>query len=339
MYKQYLVTGATGFLGRTLVRRLLWEGKRTKALVMKNDPLIRHLPAETEIAIGNVCDEKSLETFFSGADGSTCVIHCAGIVSVASHPDERVYPVNVGGSRHILRYCEDRRVGKLIYVSSSHAIPETAGCSAPSEKMVFSPDSIRGHYAKSKAIATALMMEAAEGGLNVSVVFPTGILGPGDLGEGSITSMLVSFLSGKLRLAVEGGYDFVDVRDAAAGIILCAEYGLPGKGYLLSGHYATLREILDIANRAAGTKHRTYYLPIRVARIAAPLYENLCLRTGRPLYFTPDAVEVLASENKFCRDAALTALGYSPRSLESSVRDTVRWLLLRPPTGPRNNSH
>ena len=86
-------------------------------------------------------------------------------------------------------------------------------------------------------------------------------------------------------------------------------------------------------------EHRTYYLPIRAAGIAAPLYENLCLRTGRPLYFTPDAVEVLASENKFCRDAALTALGYSPRSLESSVRDTVRWLLPRPPTGPRNNSH
>ena len=301
MFHRYLVTGASGFLGRTVLATLKEKDAEVRALVMENDPLAKDLPHWVSVVYGDVCDDASLERFFSGADGKTCVIHCAGIVSVASRPGDRIYRVNVGGTNNILRHCEKSGVGKLVYVSSVHAIPEKPKGTEITEDAVFSPDMVRGDYAKSKAIATALVFESASRGLNASVVFPSGIIGPGDLGKGSITNMLLSFLAGKLPLAVKGGYD-------------------------LSGQYATIRDILNAANDTLGWKRAVSFLPICFAKLIAPLYEKRSLRKKQTLYFTPYAVAVLDSNGRFSRRAAAAAFGYTPRSLQSSIRDTVLWL-------------
>ena len=124
MFTQYLVTGATGFLGRRVTAQLLNEGKKVGALVLKGDPLTAYLPGGVDVTFGDVCDDEAVGRFFSGADSRTCVIHCAGIVSVATHPGDRIYRVNVGGTETVLRHCEKNGIGKLVYVSSVHAIPE-----------------------------------------------------------------------------------------------------------------------------------------------------------------------------------------------------------------------
>ena len=326
MDEKFLITGATGFLGRTVIVELMKRKKNIRALVLQNDPLIENLPAGTGVVFGDVCDDLSLKHFFASADRDTCVIHCAGIVSVASHPGEGLYRVNVGGTNNILRYCEKHAVRKLIYVSSVHAIPEKPMGTFIDENVVLSPDKVRGDYAKSKAIATSLVFEAAARGLDASVVYPSGIIGPGDIGKGSITNLLISYLAGKMPFAVKGGYDFVDVRDVAAGIIACAEKGESGKGYILSGHYATIRDILKLAKAEAGTARDPLYLPICFAKMAAPLIEKRNLKRKQPLYFTPYSIAVLQSNGKFNRSAAEVCLGYAPRSLKSSIHDTVQWI-------------
>ena len=326
MNEKFLITGATGFLGRAVIVELMKQKKNITALVLKNDTLINHLPTGAEVVFGDVCDDQSLKHFFSNATRNTCVIHCAGIVSVASHPGERLYKVNIGGTNNIIRYCEKYKVRKLIYVSSVHAIPEKPITAVIDEDAVFSPDKVRGDYAKSKAIATSLAFEATARGLDVSVIYPSGIIGPDDIGKGSITNMLIYYLSGKLPFAVKGGYDFVDVRDVAAGIVTCAEKGESGKGYILSGNYATIRDILNLAKAESGIARDPLYLPICFAKIAAPFVEKRNLRKKQPLYFTPYSIAVLKSNGKFNRSAAEARLGYSPRSLKSSISDTVRWI-------------
>ena len=144
MFQKYLVTGATGFLGRAVVAQLLERKAEIHALVMENDPLARELPQEVLSVVGDVCDESSMNCFFSGADRQTCVIHCAGIVSVASHPGNRIYRVNVGGTNNILRLCAEYGVGKLVYVSSVHAVPEKPKGTEITEDAVFSPELVRG---------------------------------------------------------------------------------------------------------------------------------------------------------------------------------------------------
>ena len=326
MFRKYLVTGATGFLGRAVLNELQGKGAELSALVMGNDPLAGELPPGVRTVYGDVCDWSSLAAFFAGADDRTCVIHCAGLVSVASHPGDRLYRVNVGGTDNVLRHCERCGVGRLVYVSSVHAIPEKPKGTEITEEAVFSPEMVRGDYAKSKAIATSLVFAAAERGLKAGVVFPSGIIGPGDSGKGSITQMLLSFLAGKLPVAVKGGYDFVDVRDVTSGIAACAEQGEPGRGYILSGQYASVRDILEAAKKTLRIRRAVYYLPICFAKAVAPVYEKRSIRKRQPLYFTPYAVAVLDSNSLFSRRAAAAAFGYSPRSLQSSVRDTVLWL-------------
>ena len=327
MFDKYLVTGATGFLGRAVVEELVRRRAQVYALVLHNDPYIDLLPKEVHTDIGDVCDKSSLADFFAGADSRTCVIHCAGIVSVASRPGPRLYQVNVGGTWKVLRQCMEHGVGKMLYVSSVHAIPEKPKGCIITEDCEFSPGLVDGDYAKSKATATDLVFDAAERGLNASIVFPSGIIGPGDLQGGSFTSMAKSFLAGKLPLAVRGGYDFVDVRDVANGILACSESGEPGKGYILSGHYVTIRRMLQVIGTAAKRRYRPICLPLGLAKLAAPYYERRSLKDRKPLFFTPHSVSVLASNGQFSHAAATKCFAYQPRPTEETLLDMTAWLL------------
>ena len=327
MFDKYLVTGATGFLGRAVAEELVRRKAQVHALVLHDDPYTDLLPKEVRTVIGDVCDKSSLSDFFADADSRTCVIHCAGIVSVASRPGPRLYQVNVGGTWKVLRQCMEHNVGKMVYVSSVHAIPEKSKGCIISEDCEFSPGLVDGDYAKSKAAATELVFDAAERGLNASIVFPSGIIGPGDLQGGSFTSMAKSFLSGKLPFAVRGGYDFVDVRDVARGILACSESGEPGKGYILSGCYVTIRRMLQLVGKAAKLKYRSICLPLGLARLAAPYYERRSLRERKPLFFTPYSVSVLASNGQFSHAAASERFAYQPRPIEETLGDMTAWLL------------
>lgn len=327
MFDKYLVTGATGFLGRVVAEELVRRKAQVHALVLHDDPYTDLLPKEVRTVIGDVCDKSSLSNFFADADSRTCVIHCAGIVSVASRPGPRLYQVNVGGTWKVLRQCMEHDVGKMVYVSSVHAIPEKPKGCIITEDCEFSPGLVDGDYAKSKAAATELVFDAAERGLNASIVFPSGIIGPGDLQGGSFTSMAKSFLSGKLPFAVRGGYDFVDVRDVARGILACSESGEPGKGYILSGCYVTIRRMLQLVGKAAKLKYRSICLPLGLARLAAPYYERRSLRERKPLFFTPYSVSVLASNGQFSHAAASERFAYQPRPIEETLGDMTAWLL------------
>ena len=329
MFDKYLVTGATGFLGRAVAEELVRRRAQVHALVLHNDPYINLLPKEVHTVTGDVCVKSSLTDFFADADSRTCVIHCAGIVSVASRPGSKLYQINVGGTWKVLRQCMEHDVGKMVYVSSVHAIPEKSRGCIITEDCEFSPGLVDGDYAKSKATATELVFDAAERGLNASIVFPSGIIGPGDIQGGSFTSMAKSFLSGKLPFAVRGGYDFVDVRDVANGIFACSESGAPGKGYILSGHHVTIRRMLQVIGTAAKRWYRPICLPLGLAKLAAPYYERRSLKERKPLFFTPYSVAVLASNGQFSHAAASECFAYRPRPVEDTLRDMTAWLLER----------
>lgn len=326
MYNKYLITGASGFLGSAVIDKLVATSAKIYALTLPNDRLADKLPREVIRINGDVCDFSSLSEFFQISDESTCVIHCAGIVSVASRPDEKLYKVNVEGTKNILAGFESRGVAKLIYVSSVHAIPEQPKGILIKEICEFSPESVFGEYAKTKAMATQAVFEAIKRGLNASVVFPTGIIGPNDEAMGSITTMLSSYLAGKLPVAVKGGYDFVDVRDVADGIISCTEKGEKGEGYILSGHYVTIKELIDCVKSITGIKKKVTYFPMCVAKAVAPLYEKIAVRKKRKLFYTPYAVNVLSSNGLFSNEKARSALNYNSRPLSETLTDTVRWL-------------
>ena len=139
--------------------------------------------------------------------------------------------------------------------------------------------------------------------------------------------MAKSFLAGKLPLTVRGGYDFVDVRDVAKGILACSESGEPGKGYILSGHYITIRKMLQLVGKAAKLKYHPICLPLSLAKLAAPYYERRSLKDRKPLFFTPYSVAVLASNGQFSHAAASECFAYQPRPMEKTLWDMTVWLM------------
>lgn len=327
MYYRYAVTGATGFLGRTVISKLTSMGADVTALVLKGDPYEKYLPDGVSVVYGDVSEAASLVKFTEAVDHRTCLIHCAGIVSVASRPAAGLFSVNVDGTKNILDICIKRRIAKFVYVSSVHAIPHKPQGIEISEPEAVSPELVHGEYARSKAMATDLVIDAALKGLNASIVYPSGIIGPGDIAMGSMTSMLLSYIKGKLRFAVPGGYDFVDVRDVAHGIISCADHGENGQGYILSGQYITVMDMLNIVKEKYALKSRVHCLSEKIAGPLSSLYEKYCLKHDKPLFLTPYAVSVLNSNAQFQKYKAMTHLSYRPRPLRVSIEDTINWLL------------
>ena len=325
MYQTYLITGATGFLGRAVLQLLLAHSCRILALVMDKDPLAYTIPENVTVFCGDLTDKDTLRSFFAAGGDSFCVLHCAGIVSVASKPDEAIYRVNVQGTQNIIDLCCEFGAEKLVYVSSVHAIAEKPAPETITEPNCFSPEDILGDYGKSKAMATALVLKAAQSGLNASVVLPSGILGPGDLARGNMTRMLLAFCRGRLPLGVKGGYDFVDVRDVAVGVLACAERGKAGECYILSGHYTTIQDMFALTASQLDRKAPKLCVPATLASCAAPVFEKIAQLRGERPFFTPYAIAVLRSNGRFSNAKATAMLGYHARPLRETLQSMILW--------------
>ena len=327
MEPQYLITGAAGHLGSTIVRKLVQEGKAVRALIFPGDRSAEVLPEEVERVSGDVREKQSLGTFFNNPTGRPQIlIHCAGIVTIASAYNQSVYDVNVIGTQNILELSKENSISRMIYVSSVHAIPELPKGQTMAEITSFDPDKVFGLYSRTKAIATQLALNAAMDGLNLSVVHPSGICGPYDSGHGYLTQLLIDFYKGKLFAAVKGGYDFVDVRDVANGILNCVERGNSGECYILSNQYYSVPQLLELFHQVTGKKAVNRYLPLSFAKATAPLAERYYKHLNQPPLYTPYSLHVISANANFSHEKATRELGYTTRPMERTVADTVEWL-------------
>lgn len=326
MFTEFLLTGATGFLGNAIAWMLHEKGFRCTALIMPGDIYASKLPSDTELYYGDLLDMESLEGFFKSASKNTCFIHCAGIVSIASKPNPMIYKVNVKGTWNVLCLAAKHDIGKMIYVSSIHAIPEKVAGEVITEVDSFDAHLVKGEYSKSKAVASQMVLQAAQEGLNVCIVHPSGIIGPSDWRHGQITSTIISYCKGKLPAGVRGGNNFVDVRDVAGGILACAEKGLAGECYILSGHNTTVKTILEHVRKIINGR-RLIYLPLLIIKMIAPIYERNAVRRHETPFLTPYSAYALGANADYSHDKASKAFGYSPRMIEETIEDTVKWLI------------
>ncbi|MEG1557874.1 MAG: SDR family NAD(P)-dependent oxidoreductase [Oscillospiraceae bacterium] len=322
----YLVTGAAGHLGNTVVRKLLDSGKKVRALVLANDKAAELLPKEVDVFEGNVTDKDSLRAFFDVGGSEAIVIHCAGIVSIVSKFDQRVYNVNVNGTKNIVELCLENKVKKLVHVSSVHAIPEQAPGQVMTEISDFDPEKVVGLYAKTKAEATAYVLAACDRGLNASVVHPSGISGPGDSGRGHITQLLIDYCKGTLTAGVHGGYDFVDVRDVADGVISCCERGRQKECYILANKYFSVEDLFLIFHRITGKHLIKTIIPMWFAKGTACLAEIYYKIRRQPPLYTAYSLYTLSSNSRFSSEKAQRELGYKNRPFDDTIKDTYEWL-------------
>lgn len=328
MEKTYLVTGACGHLGGTLVRLLERTGAQVRGLRIPSEQARNR--AHVTYYPGDVRDRDSLRPLFRGlADREVVVFHTAAIVDISGEVTPQMHDVNVNGTKNILALCREYGVKRLVYVSSVHAIPEKDGYAVLREVDRFSPQQVTGGYAKTKAEATQAVLDAAAQGLDAVVVHPSGILGPFDGTGNHLVQLVKEYAGGKLPACVKGGYDFVDVRDVAAGCLAAAEKGRSGQCYILSNRHYEVQEVLAMAKTLCHGR-RLPVLPMWMAQAAEPLLGWVAkVKKQRPLY-TKYSLYTLRSNDRFDHGKATAELGYRPRDLRQTVRDTLRWLAKKP---------
>jgi len=325
----YIVTGAAGHLGSHVVEALLKQGHNVRALLLENERMPDFVQKNERLTLytGDVREEATLRALFDrGENERLALIHCAGIISISQRKNPFIHDVNVNGTKNIIEACKAHGVRRLVHVSSVHAIPILPEGQVMEEVCSFCPDSVHGQYAKTKAEATQLVLDAAKEGLDAVVVHPAGIIGPNAPDRGNIPSMLKKLARGRFRVAVRGGFDFVDVRDVAEGILLAAQKGKSGEAYILSNRFIDLREFFDTFSDEAGLKRLKLYLPLFLARIAAPFAELYYRLAKKTPVFTSYSLITLSKNALYSHEKATRELGYSTRNLRETMRDIAAGL-------------
>lgn len=323
MKRLYIITGAAGHLASTVIQYLRREDCHVRGLILPSEEGTDD--AQVTYYRGDVTRPETLRPLFANIEcNEVIVIHTAGLISIAEEVTPDLYNVNVAGTRNIIDLCVRHHVKRLVYVSSVHAIPE--GAERPiTEAESFSKDKVTGAYAATKAEATQAVIDATAKGLDAVVVQPSGIIGPYDEGNNHMVQLIKMYITGKLPAGVIGGYDFVDVRDVAQGILQAVDKGQSGSTYILSNRYFTIRELLKYARQVTGGSKKIY-LPIAWARTFVPFFEWLARITHtRPLY-TKYALFTISSNGYFSHDKATSELDYRPRDMRQTIADTIRFL-------------
>ena len=325
----YLVTSAAGFMGGIVVRKLLERGEKVRAFVLKDDPAVRYVPDGAEVFEGDLRDRESLERFFTVSEGTkTVCLHIASLVTVDPQYNQTVMDVNVGGAQNIVDLCvEHNECRKLVYVSSTGAIPELPKGEKIKEIDRFDPEKVLGCYSESKAIATQLVLDAVrEHGLNACVVHPSGIMGPGDNAVGETTGTVIRIINGEMPVGIAGSFNLCDARDLADGIIAAADKGRKGECYILANEEVSFRDFAALLTQEAGIRPMKAFLPIGMANAMAKVMESQAKRKGVKPMMTTFSVYNLARNNSFDSSKAQRELGYTTRSYRETIRDEIAWL-------------
>jgi dihydroflavonol-4-reductase len=172
----WLVTGATGHIGNVLVRELLARGEKVRALILPNESREPLKGLSVEVVEGDVLD---LDAVFESLRGVKGIFHLAGIISIMPGSNPTVRQVNVEGTKNILKAAKEKRIRKLVYTSSIHAIRRVE-TGVVDECVPYDAENPYGEYDRSKAEATLEVLNAARSGLDATVVCPTGVIGPYD---------------------------------------------------------------------------------------------------------------------------------------------------------------
>lgn len=327
MGRVWLVTGAGGFLGSNLVKTLVARGEQVRAGLRSSFTPDSLAGVDCERVHLDVTNPDTIRSALraGGPDQArrTIVVHAAGVVSIADRVNQALWRTNVLGTQNIVDACRAAQVARLVYISSVHAIPEPAAGEILSETDQFDPELVEGAYAKTKAEATRRVLTATS--LDRVVVQPTGIMGPGDHGDGAVTRLIRDLAANRLPVLVEGGYDFVDVRDVTDGTIVAAERAPSGRCYLLGAERASLLEIAQTLHEAIGSRV-PLVIPAGLAGAVVPFAVAWSkLRGSRPI-FTKYSLDVVRNYTQVSHARAAAELDFAPRPLRQTILDTANFV-------------
>ncbi|MGM0365920.1 MAG: SDR family oxidoreductase [Actinomycetota bacterium] len=329
-----LVTGATGHLGNTLVRKLAESGRQVRVFLRKTSDTSCLDGYNLQKSYGDIQDPGSVMEACKGID---TVYHTAAEISIMPFCGDLLNRVNCRGTDNVISACFKHKVKKLIFTSSIHALADTPPGITIDEKISFDPRNPRGAYDRTKAYASLQVLKAAEKGLDAVVLCPTAFIGPYDFKVSLLGQFLIDYMNGNLKFIIDGAYDYVDVRDVAAAHITASQKAEPGQTYILSGEQVDMRKMVKTLSRITGKKQPRYWLSSPLASLGSYFTTFYYWLSGAKPQFTCYSLATIKSNSLISHHKANRDLGYKPRPFEQSLNDTLKWyreLTNLSPAGP-----
>lgn len=318
----HLITGATGFLGEHVARVARGAGATVRSLARTPSPLLYELGVEEQR--GDVLSASDVAQAVAGVDG---VFHLAGLVSRDPADSQRMMRVHVDGTRVVMEEAARAGVRRVVIASSSGTVAVSPFEQVQDEESGYATDVVAGWpYYASKIYQEKLAFQLGEElGLEVVVVSPSLLLGPGDRRLSS-TVDVHRFLRRQIPIVPPGGLNFVDVRDAAAAVVAAMDRGRAGQRYLVGGPNWTFREFFGRLGRVAKQGGPRLRLPSRVARAGASLMERGYRAVGKEPPVS--RIDVEMGEHYWYLDSgkAERELGFEARDPQLTLGDTVKYL-------------
>jgi len=296
--KKVCLTGATGHVGYAILMELQkHEDKDVRILIRKDSPIFDGLKCEK--MKGDITDYESLLKAFDGCD---IVYHVAGCVEIKPGNEDFVYNVNVNGTKNVVRACRKKGVKRLVYMSSVDTYVPLPDNDVMTEVYHYDPDELEGTYAKTKAEATQIVLDAnGKGGVETVICQPSACMGPYDFKVSSVGSMIRMFSRGNFPIT-------------------------GGEVYILCNKSVTVDEFIRLLGKVSGHKPPKIKLGKGIIDFAAPIMEQYYKTMNKPAIFTRYAVRKLCSNCNFSYEKAQRELGYNPRPLEQSLKETLEWI-------------
>ncbi|HEX6559733.1 MAG TPA: NAD-dependent epimerase/dehydratase family protein [Longimicrobiales bacterium] len=317
------ITGATGFIGSRVARRLLERGEQVRLLVRSRaraDGLAR---LGAELIEGAVTDAR---THLQGLHGAQAAIHLAAIYDIGIVDAAAIQRTNVDGTRALLSAAEQAGTPRVVHVSSNAALGPVRA--APTEPVDAYAGPFHSAYHRSKAESHQLARAAQHAGRPVIIVCPSFVYGPGD--EGPAGRFIKDLVRRRVPalLSRPAWFSYVHVDDVADGIVAALDRGAPGEVYLLTGEASTMNDFAARVARFAQVKPPRLRLPVGLARGLAAVLDPLSRITHMRFPMTRETVRTTVTDRWLhTHERATRDLGYQPRSLDSGLPETVAWAL------------
>jgi nucleoside-diphosphate-sugar epimerase len=309
-----LVTGATGFLGSRLARRLVERGERVRALVRPSSDLRRIadlVDRGLTLAAGDIVDRGSVER---ALDGVSRLYHCAALYRLGEKDPSRMERINVGGTETVLGAAKERGIPS-VYVSSVAALGPTTGLA---DETHWNDAGSGSAYETTKRAAHLVARHLALGA-KIRIASPVTIFGPDD--PSLVGELHKWFARGVVRAGAlpHVKMTLVHVDDCAAGLVLVAERGEDGREYILADRSVSFREWFELLARVSGRRAPRLYVPDWALDRIAPLLSraSTLLREGLG--------SSVGQSWEFSGERARRELGFAPRGLEQGLRETMAW--------------
>ena len=317
--KPTLITGATGFVGWHVARKLLERGEKVRALA--RDPAgLRELDGVDPVQ-GDLRDPESLER---AIEGCGVLYHVAADYRLWTREPAEMFRSNVEGTRRLLDAARRAGVERVVYTSTVGCIGFLAEDLGDEQTPVSLKD-MAGPYKQSKWLAEQVALEFAGQGFPVVIVNPTAPVGDHDFKPTPTGKTIVDFVRGKMPAYLDTGLNIVDVRDVAQGHLQACERGRPGERYILGAENLTLQQIFATLAAAIGKPAPRIRVPYAVAYAAGVVSTLLANVTGKEPLAPLDGVRMARKKMWVRHDKAVRELGYSPGPASGALCRAVEW--------------